>query len=145
MSSRFKSRKHAAILLTTYHLPLVEHHGWHFFKHERSRSPNGAKAESTNSNCATVPIGHTVRRLKTRIRKHEAVFRKKTPKKPQFAAHLLDAGHSLTSPFSVRLRHASNNETLILWVFQNSQHIIIIINSCVLHCPEASSQSRVCG
>ena len=54
----------------------------------------------TCNDCPTAYIGQTGRKLEIRVREHEAAFRKKIPEKSNFAAHLLNAGHSFSSPVS---------------------------------------------
>ena len=58
--------------------------------------------------CNTVYIGQTGRRLGDRTAEHEKAVRNHTPERSNFAAHLIDSGHSFSANTGVQLLHPAS-------------------------------------
>ena len=59
------------------------------------------------SDCPTIYVGQTGRRLQTRLAEHEKAIEKRTPEKSNFASHILTADHTFSSDTGVRLLHTA--------------------------------------
>jgi len=59
------------------------------------------------SDCRTFYVGQTGRKLRDRISEHEKAVERHAPERSNFAAHLLDCGHSFSRDGGVRLLHTA--------------------------------------
>ena len=58
------------------------------------------------SDCPTVYIGQTGRKLRERVAEHEKAVQHHTPERSNFAAHLIDLEHSFSRDTGIRLLHS---------------------------------------